>query len=236
MNIWIVTPTYNERDNLQPFLAQVSAAIDGRIVIVDDNSPDGTGPAAEQLRQTYTQLDVLHRPGKAGLGTAYVEGFRYALDRGADVIVQLDTDLSHPPEIIPKLVQALETADLAIASRYVHGGSMHIAWYRQWISAVGNMYIRALLGWGIRDWSTGFKAWRADLVRQLLSQHTDARGYAWLMEMTWRARQAHARIVELPLQFAERNAGESKFSFGIAMEDLRLAWALRRRGSRLAKD
>lgn len=230
MKTWIVTPTYNERENLQPFLEKVFAVSTGQVIVVDDHSPDGTGQLAEDLRQRWPSLHVLHRPGKAGLGSAYCEGFAYALDHGADAIVQLDADLSHDPARIPALLAALADHDLAIASRYVPGGSMNIAWYRRWISSFGNVYIRLLLGWGIHDWSTGYKAWRSGVLRDLLAQPAHGHGYAWLMEMTWRARRAGARIIELPLQFAERHAGTSKFSLTIALEDLRLAWTLRRRG------
>lgn len=227
MNIWIVTPTYNERDNLHQLLAKLRQVSGVDVLIVDDNSPDGTGQLADQLATEWPRLHVLHRPGKAGLGPAYQAGFAYALERGATAVVQMDADLSHPPELIESLVRALDDHDLAIASRYIRGGRMNIAWLRQMISLVGNAYIRVLLGWGIHDWSTGFKAWRAELLRQLLTTPSRGQGYAWLMEMTWRARQAHARIVEVPLVFTERQAGASKFSLTIALEDLRLAWRLR---------
>ncbi len=229
MNTWVVTPTYNEWENLPTLLAEIFAVADADVLVVDDNSPDGTGQLVEELRSTYPRLHVLHRAGKAGLGTAYQEGFRFALDQGAEAIIQLDADHSHPPQLIPKLIKALDDHDLVIASRYVLGGKMDIVWYRRMISSFGNIYIRTLLGWAIHDWSTGYKAWRADTVGTLLTKTMDGRGYAWLMEMTWLARRVGARITEVPLVFVDRKAGRSKFNWGIVLEDIRLAWQLRQR-------
>lgn len=226
---WIVTPTYNERANIEPFLADVFSLPDVNVLLVDDNSPDGTGQAADQLRSRYPRLHVMHRPGKAGLGTAYADGFRWVLEGGAKRIVQLDADRSHRPQLIVTLLATLDHADLAIASRYVPGGRMNIVWHRRLISLVGNGLIRRLLGRDVHDWSTGFKAWRADLLTQVLEQPLRGIGYAWLMETTWWARRLGGRIVEIPLVFTERQAGQSKFSLAIGWEDLRLAWWLHRR-------
>jgi len=231
MITWIVTPTYNERDNIEPLLVKLFALPDVRVLIVDDNSPDGTGQLAESCRARYPRLFVIHRPVKAGLGTAYRDGFRLALDQGAEAIIQLDADGSHDPVLIPVLLAALEQHDLAIASRYVGDGRMDIVWYRRWISTIGNTYIRFLLGWGLHDWSTGFKAWRGTLLQRVLPQPMRGTGYAWLMEMTWLARRAGGRVIEVPMHFTERRAGRSKFSWSIVWEDIRLAWELHRRSS-----
>lgn len=227
-SIWIVVPTYNERLNLESLLARLFAAGDWNVLIVDDASPDKTGEFAESLRTTYPNLAVLHRPGKAGLGPAYRHGLDEALKRGAEMVVHCDADLSHPPELIPKLLAKLDSADLVIASRYVAGGRMNIDWQRRWISLIGNIYIRAMLGWGIHDWSTGFKAWRGATLRQVLSAPLHTTGYACLMEMSWWARRQGARVAELPLDFVDRTAGQSKFTAGIILEDIRMAWQLRR--------
>lgn len=236
MSTWVITPTYNERENLPRLLEQLFRLGDLSVVVVDDHSPDGTGRLADDLRSRWPRLHVIHRAGKLGLGTAYQEGWRFALDHGATRLVQLDADLSHPPSLIPRLLDGLTQFDVVVASRYVRGGSMGIRWSRRWISLAGNLYIRALLGWSMHDWSTGFKAWRADLARQVLSAEPTARGYAWLMETTWLARQLGGRVGEVPLIFGERQGGQSKFSWRIALEDLRLAWQLSRRTPpRLAK-
>lgn len=226
-NVWIVVPTYNERDNLLKLIARIAAAGPWRVLIVDDNSPDGTGRLADELRPRFPAISVLHRPAKQGLGPAYRAGLAHAIAAGASMVVHCDADGSHPPELIPRLMNALERADMAVASRYVPGGRLAIDWRRRWISQIGNMYIRSMLGWSIRDWSTGYKAWRVETLRQVLAAPLEATGYACLMEMSWWAKKHGARIVEVPLDFVDRTAGESKFTFGIIIEDIRLAWRLR---------
>ncbi len=225
---WVVLPTYNEVGNLESLLEKIFGLIDCKALVVDDHSPDGTGELAERLRRRWPGLAVLHRPGKAGLGSAYRDGFQLALTNGARRVIQMDADGSHDPALLPVLLAALDRADLVLGSRYVAGGSFTIAWHRRWISLLGNFYIRMLLGRSIHDWSTGYKAWRADFLHQVLAEPSTAVGYAWLMEMTWLARQLGGRIVEVPLRFRERGSGQSKFTWRIAAEDLRLAWRLRR--------
>lgn len=229
MNRWIVIPTYNEQATIEPLLLAVRTAVSGvTILIVDDNSPDGTGDLVERLRPKMPGLEILHRSKKTGLAAAYHDGLRHALDHGADRIVHMDADFSHDPAVVPQLLTALDDHDLAIASRYVPGGELRIPFFRRIISSVGNSYIRALLGQEIHDWSTGFKAWRADTLRPIVESTWQTVGYACLMEMSWRAKQRRARIAEVPLVFIERQAGQSKFSTGIALEDLLIAWRLRR--------
>jgi dolichol-phosphate mannosyltransferase len=227
---WIVVPTYNERENIGPLVVKISALGPYRILVVDDNSPDGTGELVESMQTQYPLLQLLKRPQKNGLGAAYRTALAFALDHGAQVVVHLDGDGSHPPELIPTLLQGLDTADLILASRYVAGGSMAIDPWRKFVSAIGNTYIRTLLGRDIRDWSTGYKAWRGDALRQVLNQQTTAVGYAWLMESTWQARRLKARIREVPLVFQPRRQGRSKFNWSIVTEDIRTAIMLYGRG------
>lgn len=229
MSLWIVLPTYNEADTIRRTLERLRAVVEAEVLIVDDGSPDGTGELVQGVRQNDQHLHLISRTGKLGLGTAYQEGFRYALAQGATTIIQMDADGSHDPSLIPTLLTYVHDVDLVLASRYVPGGSFPIVWYRRWISTLGNVYIRALLGWGVHDWSTGYKAWRGTFVQQLLQQRMDGVGYAWLMEMTWLARRQGGRIAEVPLVFQERQGGQSKFSWRIALEDIRLAWRLNRR-------
>lgn len=229
MSLWIVLPTYNEADTIRRTLERLHAVVQAEVLIVDDGSPDGTGELVQGVRQNDQHLHLISRTGKLGLGTAYQEGFRYALEHGATTIIQMDADGSHDPALIPTLLTYAHDVDLVLASRYVPGGSFPIVWYRRWISTLGNVYIRALLGWGVHDWSTGYKVWRGNFVQQLLQQRMDGVGYAWLMEMTWLARRQGGRIAEVPLVFQERQGGQSKFSWRIALEDIRLAWRLNRR-------
>lgn len=222
-------PTYNERDNLQPLVMRLLSDPRFRVLIVDDNSPDGTGQVADRLQQKESRVAVLHRPGKFGLATAYQQGFALVLERGADAVIQMDADFSHDPALIPAMLKALAAADMVLGSRYVPGGSMNIDRHRQWISRMGNSYIRMMLGGKIKDWSTGYKAWRASFLRQVLAQPMSGVGYAWLMEMNWLTERLGGRVDEVPLQFRERRSGQSKFTWGIVLEDIRLAWQLRRR-------
>lgn len=204
------------------------------VLIVDDNSPDGTGQAAEDLRARWPRVQVLHRQRKEGLGPAYRHGFQTVLDMGATTIIQMDADGSHPPALLPRLEAQLATHDFALASRYIPGGSMKIDPWRRLVSAIGNEYLRAMLGPSIHDWSTGYKAWRATTLRPLLARPAQSAGYAWLMEMNWLALQSGATVAEVPLVFLERMSGRSKFNWQIVWEDIRVAWRLRRRAG-LAK-
>lgn len=226
MAIWIILPTYNEAETVSDMVRAIRAVSEAEILVVDDNSPDGTGRIIEELRRHDARLHILHRPNKTGLGAAYQDGFRQALERGATAIIQMDADGSHDPALIPIMADRLRDLDVVLASRYIPDGRFPIVWYRRWISTLGNTYIRLLLGWGIHDWSTGYKAWRADFLRRLMPERMAGVGYAWLMEMTWLARRRGGRIGEVPLVFRERQGGKSKFSWRIAAEDIRLAWVL----------
>ena len=225
---WVVVPTFNERANIPTLLQRIVATGPWNVLIVDDNSPDGTGLLAEELRATYPQLAVLHRPKKQGLGPAYREGLRHVLGLGAEAIVQCDADLSHPPEIIPTLVDALKDKDVAIASRYIPGGRAEDNFHRRMISIIGNAYIRSMLGADLHDWSSGFKAWRPGILKKVLDEPLQTIGYAFQMEMLWNARNHGAALVEVPLVFVQRTSGVSKFTNAIILENIRMAWKLRK--------
>lgn len=226
VKVWVVIPTYNERASVGSVIDRITTSGSYHILVVDDNSPDGTGDYVRSLATKYPELELFSRHQKMGLGAAYDESLRYALKQGAETIIHLDADGSHPPELIPELLDYLQRSDLVLASRYVHGGSMRIDPWRRLVSGMGNIYIRAMLGGEIRDWSTGFKAWRAELLRRVLTQPLRSTGYAWLMETTWYARRLGATIVERPLKFEARMGGHSKFNYGIVYEDIFTAWHL----------
>ena len=229
-SVVVVVPTYNERLNLTTLVEGVLAnGPNYHLVIVDDNSPDGTGHLADELAARYPgRIDVLHRPGKGGLGPAYVAGFTHALGLHPDLIAQMDADLSHDPAALATLVDAASRFDLVIGSRYVPGGGTH-GWplWRQQLSRTGGRYARAVLGAPINDLTGGFKVWRAPLLQQinLAGLHSD--GYAFTIEATWRALQQGARVTEVPIMFHDRIAGASKLSRRIVAEAALLVWKLR---------
>jgi dolichol-phosphate mannosyltransferase len=195
--------------------------LDWRLLVVDDNSPDGTGRIADVLASELERVEVLHRPGKAGLGAAYQSGFAEALARGAEVIVQMDADFSHDPAHLPGLLAGLAHADVVLGSRYVPGGRAE-GWSldRQMLSRAGGLYARAVLGSGVRDLTGGFKCFRADALRAIGLDELTAEGYAFQVEATFRAARAGLRIEEVPIVFRERRAGHSKMSPAIAVEAL----------------
>ena len=237
-SVVVVVPTYNERPNL-PTLVEGVLANGGHyhLVIVDDNSPDGTGQLADDLAATHPgRIDVLHRPGKGGLGPAYVAGFTHALGMRPDLIAQMDADLSHDPASLSTLVDVASRYDLVIGSRYVPGGGTH-GWpvWRQQLSRTGGRYARAVLGAPVNDLTGGFKVWRAPLLRQINPATLRSDGYAFTIEATWRALQQGASVTEVPIMFHDRVAGASKLSRRIVAEAALLVWKLRweaRRGVR----
>ena len=234
----VVVPTYNERPNLSTLVEGVLAnGPNYHLVIVDDNSPDGTGQLADELAARYPgRIDVLHRPGKGGLGPAYVAGFTHALGLHPDLVAQMDADLSHDPAALATLVDAASRFDLVIGSRYVPGGGTH-GWplWRQQLSRTGGRYARAVLGAPINDLTGGFKVWRAPLLQQinLAGLHSD--GYAFTIEATWRALQQGASVTEVPIMFHDRIAGASKLSRRIVAEAALLVWKLRWEAGRGAR-
>lgn len=231
-----IVPTYNERENLRDIATAVTAH-GYRLLIVDDNSPDGTGEIADEIAGTQPLCSVLHRPSKEGLGPAYSEGFDLALSRGAEVVIEMDADFSHDPGDLPRLVEAVSGgADLAIGSRYVPGGSTP-DWpvLRRLISRGGNLYARTMLGIPIRDATAGFRAFRAEALKRLPYSQAEASGYGFQVEMAWRAHQEGLRVIEVPIAFRDRTRGKSKMGLPIVVEAMRLVtvWGLGRIGRAL---
>lgn len=221
----VVVPTYNEKENIRQFLAAVRVAVPGAdVLVVDDNSPDGTGTLAEQAAAELGQVKVLHRPGKQGLGSAYRNGFTVALDEGYEVIVSMDVDFSHDPAAIPSLIAAIEAgADVVIGSRYVSGGAT-ADWplHRRLLSRWGNRYTGMVLGLGVRDATSGFRAYRATAMRDIEPASTTAEGYAFLTELVRRLVVKRYAVREVPIVFRDREFGTSKMSSRIIAESMLL--------------
>ncbi len=225
MRTWVVTPTFNERENIDALVGRL-LSLDAQVslVVVDDASPDGTGARVAELARENPRVVLLSRGGKAGLASAYREGFRLALASGAERVVQMDADLSHNPDDVPRLLAA--DADLVLGSRYVPGGGVR-NWplYRQVLSRGGSAYARTLLGLAVRDLTGGFKAWRAEALRAVLEGPVASNGYVFQAETTLRAARLGLRILEVPIVFTEREGGVSKMSGAIAIE---AAWKVPR--------
>ena len=233
MKIIQVIPTYNEAQNLPILISALLAQPipNLNILIVDDNSPDGTGDVADQLaREHPQQIAVLHRPGKEGLGKAYLQGFREALNRGADVIGMMDADLSHPPDRLPALLAALDEADVAIGSRYVSGGSVDRDWpiWRKGMSWFGNAYARTILSLPIQDATGGYRLWRRTALEAFPFEDARSNGYVFIVELAYLASLAGLSFAEVPIYFAERTQGKSKMSLKIQLEAAFRVWQLRR--------
>jgi dolichol-phosphate mannosyltransferase len=218
----VVVPTYNEAENVPRLLAAVRrAAPYADVLVVDDNSPDGTARVVAEHPDFGDRVWLLERPGKAGLGAAYRAGFAWALERGYQRIAQMDADLSHPPERLPALFDSLDDADVSVGSRYVaEGGVENWAWHRRLLSWAGNVYVRAVLGTGVRDNTAGFKAFRSEALEAVGVLQSQSNGYSFQIENTWRAGQAGLKVVEVPITFTDRTDGESKMSGAIAAEAL----------------
>jgi len=216
----VIIPTYNERENIQKITARVRAAVPAAgVLIVDDNSPDGTGELADELAAADEQIKVLHRAGKEGLGAAYLAGFGWALEQGYDVVVEMDADGSHQPEELPKLLAALRDADLVLGARYVPGGKT-VNWPRsRWlISKTGNTYVRLALGLPLHDATGGYRAFRAATLEKIELGTVDSRGYCFQVDLAWRALKQGLKVVEVPITFVERVYGASKMSRNIVAE------------------
>jgi dolichol-phosphate mannosyltransferase len=229
--IWIIVPTYNERDNVGPITDAILGSVpDAHVLIVDDGSPDGTGKLADELAAKNSSVAVMHRTQKQGLGKAYVAAFKDLLTRDADFIVQMDADFSHPVRFLPSLLEPLRSgsADLVLGSRYVKGG--HIPRWnilRRIVSRGGSLFASVVLLMPYRDLTGGFKAWRCTALQQMDLDKLHAGGYAFQIETTFRARLAGAHVVEVPITFEERRLGTSKMSMNIFMEAFMLVVALR---------
>jgi dolichol-phosphate mannosyltransferase len=220
-DVWVILPTYNEAENLERIVAAILEHLrpSRRILIVDDNSPDGTGEIADRLAASDESISVLHRGQKQGLGPAYLAGFRVALDGGAERIIEMDADFSHDPTYLPGLIEATERADLAIGSRYVPGGGI-TDWgpVRRFISRGGSAYARVALGLPVRDLTGGFKCFRRIVLETIDLDTIEARGYAFQVETTYRAIKSGFRVVEVPIVFKDRRDGTSKMSKSIVAE------------------
>ncbi|HEX2292268.1 MAG TPA: polyprenol monophosphomannose synthase [Gaiellaceae bacterium] len=217
----VCLPTYNERENLEAMVSALGEVLpeDGRILVIDDSSPDGTGEIADRLAAELDHVEVLHRPRKEGLGPAYLAGFRRALELGADLVMEMDCDFSHDPADVPRLVAATEDADLVIGSRYVAGGgTRNWGLVRRLISRGGCLYAQVLLGLRIRDLTGGFKCYRRAVLETIDLDAIDSKGYAFQIETTYRAIRAGFRVVEVPIVFSDREVGGSKMSNAIVVE------------------
>jgi dolichol-phosphate mannosyltransferase len=228
--VLIITPTYNERDNLEPFLAAVFEVLpEAHVLVVDDASPDGTGELADAVSARDPRVQVLHRPGKLGLGTAYLQGFAWALERPYDVFFEMDTDLSHDPVYVPSLLRAIEAgADVVIGSRNVPGGSVE-GWGpgRHFMSQGGSVYARWVLGISVRDLTSGYKAFTRRALERIDLGAVRSNGYAFQIELTYRALRRGLRVAEVPIRFIDRRAGQSKMSRRIFAEAAGMVWRLR---------
>jgi dolichol-phosphate mannosyltransferase len=228
--ICICLPTYNERENLEPMVDRLGEVLggDGLVLVIDDSSPDGTGEIADRLAAARSWVQVLHRPRKEGLGPAYLDGFRRALELGADLIFEMDCDFSHDPADVPRLVAAAEDADMVLGSRYVRGGgTRNWGLLRRLVSRGGSLYAQLLLGVPIRDLTGGFKCYRRAVLETIDLDAIHSKGYAFQIETTYRALRAGFRVVEVPIVFVDREAGGSKMSKTIVLEAVWKVPALR---------
>ncbi len=226
---YVVIPTYNERDNLRPLTERILSQHQSlRILIVDDNSPDGTGQLADELAREDSRIQVLHRPGKLGLGSAYREGFRRALDLGANYLIEMDADFSHDPAVLPLFLEKIAEYDLVIGSRYINGISV-VNWplRRLMLSYGANVYTRLITGLTIMDCTSGFKCFRRSLLERIDLDRITSDGYSFQIEMHFRCAELGARICELPIIFIDRRVGQSKMSKRIVREAVLMVWKLK---------
>lgn len=235
----VLIPTYNERENLPRVVTRVRAAVPSAdVVVLDDNSPDGTGDVADELAATDAQVKVLHREGKQGLGAAYLAGFQWAIERGYDAVVEMDADGSHQPEHLPDLLEAAKEADLVIGSRWIPGGAV-VNWplYRKFLSVSANAYTKVLLGMPVNDATAGYRVYRVEALQRLGLNSVASQGYSFQVDLTWRAVRNGLTVVEVPITFVEREIGDSKMSRDVMTEQFKriTAWGIGHR-SRQVKD
>jgi dolichol-phosphate mannosyltransferase len=228
--VLVITPTYNEADNLESFVRAVfDVHATAHVLVVDDASPDGTGKIADRLAGEGGRVKVLHRGGKLGIGSAYLDGFRLGLREGYDLLVQMDTDLSHDPRHLPAMLRAIdEGADVVLGSRNIAGGGVE-GWGlgRHVLSKGGSLYSRTILGVKVRDMTAGYKVWRRETLEAIDLASIESEGYSFQIEMNWRALKAGKRITEVPIVFVDRRAGKSKMSRAIFLEAIAMVWKLR---------
>ena len=228
MKITVVTPTYNEAENLPKLVSALfSLPLDLRVLVVDDNSPDGTGQIADEIAVQNDRLQVIHRPGKLGLRSAYLNAFRQLMVMDdVDAIVQMDADFSHDPAVLPAMADRITSCDVVIGSRYVDGGSVDERWplWRKGLSAFGNFYARSILRFPLRDVTTGYRMWRKEALQIMPLERIRSNGYVFLVEMAYMAYCLEYRISEVPIYFADRRWGKSKMSFKIQSEAALRVW------------
>jgi dolichol-phosphate mannosyltransferase len=235
--VWVIVPTYNERENLEALVGAVLTELESivprhAVLVVDDSSPDGTGELADRLARADSRVHVLHRPRKLGLGQAYMAGFRRALDEGAALVIEMDADFSHDPAHLPAMIRAADDADLVLGSRYVEGGAVR-NWgaVRRLVSRGGCWYARTVLGVRIRDLTGGFKCFRREVLEALDLDTIQSQGYAFQVELTYRALQLGFRVKEVPIVFTDRRVGQSKMSRRIVLEAIWMVPRIRVSGS-----
>ncbi|HET6596407.1 MAG TPA: polyprenol monophosphomannose synthase [Anaerolineales bacterium] len=228
MRITVILPTYNEAENLPNLVsALLSLPLDLSVLVVDDDSPDGTGQIADQLSALHPKkISVLHRAGKRGLRSAYIEGFHKAFESGADSVVQMDADFSHDPAVLAEMAKRIVSCDVVIGSRYVKGGSLDERWpaWRKLLSAFGNFYARTILSFPLRDVTTGYRMWRREVLQNMPLDRIRSNGYIFLVEMAYVAYLMKYRISEVPIHFADRRWGQSKMSLKIQLEAAVRIW------------
>lgn len=229
MKMLVVIPTYNEIENIQQIVPQILAQnLNLEILVVDDSSPDGTGDEVNKLSQKFSGVHLLTRPGKQGLGRAYVAGFKWGMEKGYDVFVEMDADFSHRPVDLKPLLSALQNNDFAVGSRYVSGGGV-VNWGlgRKIISRGGSLYSRIILGYPINDWTGGFNAWKRSVLEKINLDTLDSQGYSFQVEMKYRASRAGFKGQEVPIIFEDRRVGQSKMSYKIVVEAFYRVWMMK---------
>lgn len=233
----VLIPTYNERENLPRVVSRVRAAApEVDVVVLDDNSPDGTGDVADALAAEDSKVQVIHRPGKQGLGAAYLAGFQWAIEQGYDAVVEMDADGSHQPEHLPELLEAAKDADLVIGSRWIPGGAV-VNWplYRKFLSVSANAYTKVLLGMPVNDATAGYRVYRVSALQRLGLSNVASQGYSFQVDLTWRAVRQGLTVVEVPITFVEREIGDSKMSRDVMTEQFKriTAWGLGHRSRQI---
>jgi len=227
LNITVVTPTYNEAENLPRLVSALFALpLDLQILVVDDHSPDGTGTIADELAAQDNRLSVLHRPGKLGLRSAYLNAFQQVMQWDTDAVVQMDADFSHAPAVLVDMAERIASYDVVIGSRYIDDGAVdeHWALWRKWLSAFGNFYARSILGFSLRDVTSGYRMWRRETLQSMPLERIGSTGYVFQVEMAYLAHCLEYRIAEVPICFADRQWGKSKMSFKISSEAVFRVW------------
>lgn len=237
--VLVIIPTYNEAQNIESIVGRVRRAVPTiDVLVADDNSPDGTGKLADELAAADEHVHVLHRKGKEGLGAAYLAGFAWGLDRNYDVLVEMDADGSHQPEQLPDILAALKTADMVKGSRWVPGGSV-VNWpkHREFLSRGGSLWSRLWLGLPVKDATGGFNAFRANTLRNIGLDEVDSAGYLFQIDLVWRAYKRGFKVAEVPIEFVEREFGDSKMSKGIVLEAIKqtTVWGIAYRSRQLRR-